>query len=58
MNIGSNLNLRIIISLTIIGLHYYKITHAKVILTEQKRVVDYIYIYIYISRNKITYRNA
>ena len=43
MNIGSNLNLRIIISLIIIGLYYYKITHAKVILTEQKRVVDYIY---------------
>ena len=26
----------------IIGLHYYNITHAKIILTEQKRVVDYI----------------
>ena len=24
----------------IIGLHYYNITHAKIILTEQKRMVD------------------
>ena len=26
----------------IIGLYYYNITHAKIILTNQKRVVDYI----------------
>ena len=42
MNIGSNLKLRIIKSLIIIGIHYYNITHAKVILIEEKRVVDYI----------------
>ena len=32
----------------IIGLHYYNITHAKIILG----VVDYIYIYIYINKQK------
>ena len=43
MNIRLNLTLKIIKSLIIIGLHYYNITHAKVILTERKRIVDYIY---------------
>ena len=56
MNIRLNLTLRIIKSLIVIGLHYYNITHAKVILTEKNRVVDYIYIYI--SKNKIALRNA
>ena len=41
MNIRLNLTIRIIKALIIIGLHYYNITHAKLILTEQRRLADY-----------------